>query len=126
MRTLFAPLALHRLTTEIPHEVWIALPSGTKTPRLDHPPLRLVRLSDPQFEAGIEPRTMNGATLRVYSPAKTIADCFRFRNQIGIDVAVGALRTAIQDKRVKTADVFKFAKLGRVDRVMQPYLEALQ
>jgi predicted transcriptional regulator of viral defense system len=123
---LISALAYHGLTTEVPHEVWIGLPRGTKTPKLDQPPLRVVRFSAKTFSQGIEVKKMGPAMVRIYSAPKTVADCFRFRNQIGVDVAVEALRLCLERKRAKVADILRYARLWRVEKTMKPYLEALQ
>ena len=123
---LVSALAYHDLTSEIPHEVHIALPRGTKTPRLGHPPLRVFRLSGPVLTEGIQMVRIDGIAVKVYGPAKTVADCFRFRNRIGLDVAVEALRRCIRRKGTRPADLLRYARICRVERVMRPYLEALQ
>jgi len=122
---LVSALHFHGLTTEIPHEVSIALPRGTATPRLDWPPLRVYRLSGAMFTAGIETHERDGVPLRVYGAAKTVADCFKFRNRLGIDVAVEALRSGLEERRFTPAEVLTVARICRVDRVVRPYLEAL-
>jgi predicted transcriptional regulator of viral defense system len=123
---LVSALHFHGLTTEIPHEVSIALPRGTARPRLDWPPLRVVWLSGTMFMSGIEVHERDGVRLRVYEAAKTVADCFRFRNRLGIDVAVEALRTGLEERRFTPADIMRAASTCRVDRIVRPYLEALQ
>lgn len=123
---LISALAFHRITTEIPHQVDIAVPRGTKQPRLEFPPIRLFRFSGPMYEAGIEEHRVDSVLVRVYSPAKTVADCFRFRNRIGIDVAVEALKLFRARKKSSLRELLEYARLGRVERVIKPYLEALQ
>ncbi len=123
---LVSALHFHGLTTEIPHEVSIALPRGTVRPRLDWPPLRVYRLSGMMFTSGIEAHERDGVSVRVYGPAKTVADCFKFRNQLGVDVALEALRTGLSERRFTPADILRVAKIGRVDRIVRPYLEAMQ
>ena len=123
---LVSALHFHGLTTEIPHEVSIALPQGTARPRLDWPPLRVYRLSGAMFTAGIETHERDGVRLRVYAAAKTVADCFRFRNRLGIEVAVEALRTGLEERKFTPAEVLRVARTCRVDRIVRPYLEALQ
>jgi predicted transcriptional regulator of viral defense system len=122
---LVSALAYHEMTSEIPHEVHIALPRGTKEPRLDHPPIRVFRLTGPALSEGIERVKIDGVVMRIYSPEKTVADCFRFRNKMGIDVAVEALKYAIQQKRISPANLLRYARICRVEKVMMPYLEAL-
>ena len=123
---LVSALHFHALTTEIPHEVNIALPQGTARPRLDWPPLRVYWLSGAMFTTGIETHERDGVRLRVYAAAKTVADCFKFRNRLGIEVAVEALRTGLEERKFTPADVLRVAKTCRVDRIVRPYLEALQ
>jgi len=123
---LVSALHYHGLTTEIPHEVSIALPQGTSRPRLDWPPLRVYWFSGAMFTSGIETHGRDGVRLRVYEPAKTVADCFRFRNRLGIDVALEALRTGLATRKLTPASVLRAARLCRVERVVRPYLEAMQ
>lgn len=122
---LISALSFHGLTTQIPHEVQIALPRRTRYPRLDHPPLRVFLMTGAAYAEGIETHSTEGIPLRVYNPAKTVVDCFKFRNKIGIDVAVEALRLARERKRVTPRALLQYARLCRVERVMRPYLEAL-
>lgn len=123
---LISALHYHGLTTEIPHEVSIALPQGTSRPKLEWPPLRVYWFSGEMFSSGIEVHRRDGVRLRVYGAAKAVADCFRFRNRLGIEVALEALRTGLGERKFTPAQVMKAAKLCRVDSVVRPYLEALQ
>lgn len=123
---LISALAFHGMTTQIPHQVDVAVPRGTKLPRLDFPPIRLFRLSAPLYKAGIETHHLDGIEVRVYSAAKTVADCFRFRNRIGTDVALEALKLFHTRKKAPLRELFDYARLSRVERVMLPYIEALQ
>ena len=122
---LISALHFHGQTPEIPHVVSIARLPGTVAPKLAWPPVKVYRFSRPMFEAGIEIHERDGVRLRVYSPAKTIADCFKFRNRLGIDVALDALRSGLSERKVKPAEVMHFARICRVDKVMRPFLEAL-
>ena len=122
---LISALSFHGLTTQIPHEVHIALPRRTRYPRLDHPPLRVFLMTGAAYSAGIETHLIEGVPIRIYGPEKTVVDCFKFRNKIGIDVAVEALRLARERKRVTPRVLLQYARLCRVERVMRPYLEAL-
>jgi predicted transcriptional regulator of viral defense system len=122
---LLTALRLHGLTAQSPAEVWIALPEKARRPRLDHPRLRIARFSGGALTQGIQERRAEGVTLRVYSPAKTVADCFKYRNKIGIDVAVEALRDFNRKHRGGATDLARFARLCRVSRVLQPYLDAV-
>ena len=123
---LVSALHFHGLTTEIPHEVSVALPQGTSRPRLDWPPLRVYWLSGAMFTSGIETHERDGVRLRVYGAAKTVADCFKFRNRLGIEVAVEALRTGIEERKITPAELLRAARTCRVGRIVRPYLEALQ
>jgi predicted transcriptional regulator of viral defense system len=123
---LISALAFHGITTQIPHQVDVAVPRGTKQPRLQFPPIRLFRFSAPMQRAGIERHRVDNIEVRVYSAAKTVADCFRFRSRIGIDVAVEALKLFHGKKKAPTRELLQYARLCRVERVMMPYLEALQ
>jgi predicted transcriptional regulator of viral defense system len=123
---LVSALHYHGLTTEIPHEVSIALPQGTSRPRLAWPPLRVYWFSGAMFTSGIEAHDRDGLRLRVYDPAKTVADCFRFRNRLGIDVALEALRTGLAARKLTPAAVLRTARLCRVEAIARPYLEAMQ
>ena len=123
---LLTALRLHGLTTQTPSEVWIAIGNKDRAPRLDWPPLRVLRFSGEALDAGLETRQFGGASLRVTNVAKTVADCFKFRTLVGLDVAVEALREALLRRAASHGEIMQFAKVCRVTRVMRPYLEALQ
>jgi len=122
---LISALHFHGLTTEIPHEISIAVRRGTKQPKLEWPPLRVYRFSKATFEAGVEKHERDGVGVRVYAAAKTVADCLRFRNQLGTDVALEGLRTGLREKAFTPAEVIRYAKVCRVDKVIRPFLETL-
>lgn len=122
---LISALAWHELTTEIPHEVTLALPRGTRTPKLAYPPVRVFRFSPATLAAGIETHQLDGVPVRLFNPAKTVADCFKFRRQVGLDVALEGLKLCLQRRRAEPRELLHYARLCRVERVMQPYLEAL-
>lgn len=122
---LSTALAFHGLTTEMPHEIWIALSLKARTPALESPPLRVVRLSAAPLQSGIEEHVEHGVTLRVFSPAKTVADCFKFRSRVGTDVAVAALREAWQRRLFTIDELWHFARVCRVTTVVRPWIEAL-
>jgi predicted transcriptional regulator of viral defense system len=123
---LISALAHHRLTTQIPHTVDVALPSHAQVPKLDGIPLRVFWYSDPSFSAGIDVISIDQVPVRVYLPEKTIADCFKYRNKIGLDVAIEALRTYRERTRKPDYNALsKFAQVDRVEKVMRPYLEAV-
>ena len=124
--TLVSALHYHGLTTEIPHEVSIALPQGSARPRLDWPPIKVYWFSGAMFESGIETHDRDGLRLRIYQPAKTVADCFRFRSRLGIEIALEALRTGLEQRKLTPASVLRAARICRVENVVRPYLEALQ
>jgi len=122
---LISALALHELTTEIPHEVYLALPRTARHPRLDTPPLRVFRFSGAAFTEGLETRAIDRVSVRVYGPAKTVADCFKCRHKVGLDVALEALKQCLARGRARPAELLRAARVCRVERVMRPYLEAL-
>jgi predicted transcriptional regulator of viral defense system len=122
---LISALALHGMTTQIPHAVDIALPPGKWAPVLDRPPIRVYRFSGKAMTEGIEERRIDGVTIRVYGPEKTLADCFKFRNKIGLDVAVEALRMYRREHRVNIPAITRYADIDRVTKVMRPYIEGI-
>jgi predicted transcriptional regulator of viral defense system len=122
---LISALAFHEITTEIPHEISIALPRTVKRPRLDYPPLRVFWFSGEALTAGVEEHKIDGVVVNVYGPEKTVADCFKFRNKIGLDVAIEALKLCHERKGATPRKLQHFARICRVERVMRPYLEAL-
>lgn len=122
---LISALALHELTTQIPHRVDLALPPGSRAPKLAHPPIRVYRFGGRSMTEGIERHDLNGTTVRVFSPPKTVADCFRFRNKIGLDVAIEAVRDCLRQRRATPAEILRFAEIDRVSNVMRPYIEAV-
>lgn len=122
---LLSALQFHQIGTQLPHEVWIALPEGSQAPKLSYPALRIARLRGAAYSDGIQTVVDHGAPIRVYSAAKTVTDCFKFRNKIGLDVALEALKGAWHSRKVTMDELSHFAKVNRVQRVMQPYLEAV-
>jgi predicted transcriptional regulator of viral defense system len=110
---LLSALRVHELTTQSPFEVWLAIPNKARAPKMDYPPLR------------IEEHSVDGVPVRVTNVARTVADCFKFRNKIGLDVALEALQEAWRAKRVSMDELWRFAELCRVANVMRPYLESL-
>jgi predicted transcriptional regulator of viral defense system len=122
---LLSALRFHDVGTQLPPEVWIAVRRGARVPRLTAPPLRVVNVSPAVFDLGIEEHRIERQAIRVYSLARTVADCFRFRNQIGLDVALEALTDAWRSKRLNLDELNRIAKKLHVHRVMQPYLEAV-
>jgi predicted transcriptional regulator of viral defense system len=122
---LLSALQFHKLTTQTPPEVWLAIDRKARAPREGGLPLRLVRMSGKALTDGVEEHLIEGVTAKVYKPAKTVADCFKYRNKIGLDVALEALRDYRQKYRGGMDELYRFAKICRVERVMRPYLEAL-
>lgn len=122
---LLSALRFHDLTTQMPREVWMAISRNMRDPQGDYPPLRIVRFSGKALAEGIEEHTIEGVTARIYQPAKTIADCFKHRNKIGLDVALEALREGWREHRFTMDEIWRYAKICRVANVMRPYLEAL-
>lgn len=122
---LLSALSFHELTTQNPHEVWLALDHKAWHPRSENVGLRVFRLSGQALSEGIETHNVEGVPLRVTCPAKTVADCFKFRNKIGIDVAIEALRETWRARRATMTDFEHHARVDRVARVMRPYLESL-
>ncbi len=122
---LLTALRLHGLTTQAPFEVWVAIGNKDRPPRLDWPPLRVVRFSGEALTAGLETRTMGSKQVRVTTVAKTVADCFKFRNLVGLDVAIEALRESLRTRAASVDELWKYAAICRVTMIMRPYLEAL-
>ena len=123
---LISALAHHQMTTQVPHAVDVALPSHAQVPKIDGIPLRIFWYSEPSFGAGIDVVRIDQVPVRVYSPEKTIADCFKYRNKIGLDIAVEALRA--YRERARKPDfqkLMEFARIDRVEKTMRPYLEAI-
>ncbi|HOO56478.1 MAG TPA: type IV toxin-antitoxin system AbiEi family antitoxin domain-containing protein [bacterium] len=122
---LVSALAYHEITTQIPHEVSVAIPQGGRYPTLDHPPIRTYKFSDEALGTGIEEHQIDGTKVRIYSPEKTLADCFKFRNKIGMDVALEALKLYRTRNPFNLNDLLKYSRICRVEKVMKPYLEAM-
>jgi predicted transcriptional regulator of viral defense system len=122
---LSSALRFHELTTENPFQVWIALKRGAWTPRAHYPPIRVVRLSGQSLTFGIEEHSVEGGKIKVYNPAKTIADCFKFRSTVGTELALQALRECLREKKATMDELWAAAKVCRVANVMRPYMEAL-
>lgn len=122
---LLTALRFHGLTTELPSEVWVALPPKAWRPRVERPRLHVVRFSGDALKSGVETHTLEGVRVRIYSAAKTVADCFKYRNKIGTSVAVEALRDAWRTRKASADDLTRYAKVCRVLNVMRPYMESL-
>ncbi|MYN11786.1 transcriptional regulator [Pusillimonas sp. TS35] len=122
---LLSALRLHELTTQSPFEVWLAIPNKARAPKMDHPPLRIVRFSGAALTEGIEERVIDGVLVRVTNVDRTVADCFKFRKKIGLDVALEALQEGWRAKRLSMNELWRYATLCRVANVMRPYMESL-
>jgi predicted transcriptional regulator of viral defense system len=122
---LLSALAFHEMTTQSPASIWIALRKGARTPALASPSLRIVRLSGPSLTEGLENHKIEGVPVCVYSPAKTVADCFKFRNKIGLDVAIEALKDCLRQRKASIDEIYCYAKVCRVSNVIRPYMEVL-
>lgn len=121
---LISALAFHNLTTQIPHQVYLALPVDAEKPRLSYPPIRLIWLSGEVYTSGIEIHELDNIPVHIYGKEKTVADCFKFRNKIGMDVAREALREGLR-QGCKVDRLLEYARIDRVEKIMRPFLEAL-
>lgn len=122
---LLSALEFHNFTTQWPFEVWLAIDVKARLPQVAYPPLRIMRFSGEAFSYGIEEHWIEGVLVKVYTPAKTVADCFKYRNKIGTDVALEALKDVRRKRLTTLDDVYRAARVCRVERVMQPYLEGM-
>jgi predicted transcriptional regulator of viral defense system len=122
---LLSALRFHEIGTANPFEVWIALDQDVRRPQVAYPPLRVVRFSGKALTEGVERHRIGSVPVRIYNPAKTVADCFKFRNKIGLDVAIDALRDCLRTKKCTYEALWYYAKTCRVTEVMRPYLEAI-
>ncbi|MDA3887048.1 MAG: type IV toxin-antitoxin system AbiEi family antitoxin domain-containing protein [Candidatus Delongbacteria bacterium] len=122
---LISALSFHDMTTQIPHEVSIAVPVKSRAPSIDYPPVKVYHLKSEIYSSGIVEHVIDGITVKVYDPEKTLVDSFRYRNKIGLDVAIEALKFYRQRGRMNLTQISKYAKICRVDKIMQPYLEAV-
>lgn len=122
---LLSALQFHGIGTQLPSEVWIAIDRRARRPALKYPPLRVLRFTGAALSAGVESHRIEGQTVRIYNVAKTVADCFKYRNKIGIDVALEALREAWRTRRFSLDELDHYARICRVQRVMQPYIQGL-
>ena len=122
---LISALAFYEITTQIPHEVYLAVSRNAIVPKIDYPPIRVFRFSGASYAEGIEVKKVDGVPVRIYNPPKTVADCFKYRNKIGIEIAVEALKRYRQTKHFSVDTMLYFARTCRVENVMRPYLAAL-
>jgi predicted transcriptional regulator of viral defense system len=123
---LLSALSFYDLTTQAPFEIWLTIPQKARAPKEDMLPLRIVYMSGKALESGIEEHEIEGVCVRVYSVAKTVVDCFKFRNKIGLDVAIEALRDCLKERRCTIDEIWDYGKICRMQNVMRPYLEALR
>jgi predicted transcriptional regulator of viral defense system len=123
---LLSALQIHEFTTQLPHALWIAVPHGARLPKIDTGRLNAVRLTKEPYQYGIEEKELYGMNVRIYSAAKTVADCFKFRNKIGIDVALEALKEGVRQKLFTASELWRAAKVCRVSEIIRPYQEILQ
>ena len=121
---LLSALRFHEIGTQAPHEIWIALDRRAARPRARHPKTRIVRFSGKALSEGVSEHTIEGVQVRIYDPAKTVADCFKYRNKIGLDVALEALREVLRGRKCSIDELWKYAKICRVTKTIRPYMEA--
>ena len=121
---LLSALRFHEIGTQAPHEVWIAINRRAARPRIKQQKVRIVLFSGKSLTEGIEERIVEGVKVKIYSPAKTVTDCFKYRNKIGIDIALEALREALRGRKCSTDELWKYAKICKVTKTLRPYLEA--
>jgi len=122
---LLSALSYHEIGTQNPHQIWMAIDRAMRKPKVDYPPIRIFRFSGPSLVEGVEEVMIEGVKVRVFNPAKTVADCFKYRNKVGIDVAVEALKECWRSRKCNIDELLHYAKICRVGTVMQPYLEAI-
>lgn len=122
---LLSALRFHEIGTEAPHEVWIAIDRRAARPRVKRPRIRIVRFSGKALTEGINEHRVEGVPVKIYNPAKTVADCFKYRNKIGLDVGLEALRDVIGERKCSTDELWWYAKICRVTKIIRPYMEAI-
>jgi len=122
---LTSALRFHNIGTQLPRKIWLALKKGSAQPHLSYPPVSIVRFSGPSFSEGIDEHQIEGVAVKIYNPAKSVADCFKFRNRIGLEAAIEAARECLREKKATSDEVYYYAKICRVWNIMKPYMEAL-
>ena len=122
---LISALAFHNLTTQIPHKVWMAIKRGAHRPKIDYPPVSIHQLSNRSFSSGIDKHTFDKISVKIYNPEKTIVDCFKFRNKIGMNIVLEALAFYRERKTFNPSKLIKYAKICRTENVMKPYIESI-
>ena len=123
---LLSALQFHQIGTQMPQAIWFAIPHGGHVPRVSTTPIMVVRMNPASLNAGVETHVLEGVSVRIFSAAKTVADCFKFRSTVGLDVAIEALKDGLGKRKVTPGDLYRFAVIDRVWDVIRPYLEALQ
>lgn len=122
---LLSALRYHEIGTQVPHEVWIAIDRRAARPRVGYPKMRIMRFSAEALTEGIDEHNIEGVPVKIYNPTKTVADCFKYRNKIGLDVALEALREVIHERKCTTDELWQYAKICRVTNIIRPYMEAI-
>lgn len=122
---MLSALSYHEIGTQLPHEVWMMIDRRSHKPRMDRPAMRFVLASGPALALGIEQVEINGATVRIFNPAKTVVDCFRYRRHIGLEAAIEAMRETLRQRRGTPSQIDEYARQCRVASVIRPYLEAI-
>ena len=122
---LISALAFHTLTTQTPYKIYIAIPKNSKKPRINYPPIDVVKLGKQAYSSGIDKHTIDGVEVKVYNKEKTVADCFKFRNKIGQDIAIEALKDYLGDSDRNIEKLLHYARINRVENVMRPYIKAI-
>ncbi len=123
---LVSALDFHGIGTQIPSGVSIAIGSKDRQPQLDYPPVRVYRMSGAALTSGVEEHSIDGTSVKVFNPAKTVADCFKFRNKVGLDVALEALRESVRSRKATQTQIMRYAEIDRVSKIVRPYLEAME
>jgi len=122
---LLSAAQFHGLTVSMPSAVWLAIERAARKPRIDHPPLHIVRFGGAAFAMGVETHVIEGVPVPIYDPAKTVVDCFRYRNKVGLDLALETLREGLRGRRCQADDLYRYAQATRAWTVIRPYLEAM-
>ena len=122
---LLSALQFHEIGTQAPFEVWLAIPNRVAAPRIEQPSIRVVRMSDNALTEGLQRKRIDGVEVPIFNPARTVVDCFRFRNKIGLDVALEALRDGWRERKFSMDELWHHATRQRVANVMRPYVEAI-
>ena len=121
---LISALSYYHITTQTPYQIYIAIPQNTKKPRIDYPPIEVVKLTGDAFSSGIQENLIDGVSIRIYNKEKTVADCFKFRNKIGLDIAIEALKDYLREPRRDIEKLIYYARICRVEKILRPYIEA--